>query len=141
MLYYAGIVQKDGKTYGIVFPDFPGCVSVGDTPEDAYKNGVEALSLHINGMKEDGDSVPRPRLLEEIKSSGEDWYDFDGAIIMYIPYISSTGRSVRINISVNQGLLDIVDSVTKNRSAFLSDMSEKYLVEKNFVKNGKKKLA
>ena len=68
MKNYIGIIQEENKQFGIIFPDFPGCVSVGDTIEEVYKNGIEALSLHINGMKEDSkDNIPEPSNLKTIK--------------------------------------------------------------------------
>jgi predicted RNase H-like HicB family nuclease len=126
MKNYVGIIQKE-KKYGIVFPDFPGCVSFGDTIEEVYKNGIEALSLHINGMMEDNDLIPEPRTIEEIKKTSEEWYDFEDAIFLYIPYIQEQNKVVRINISINQGLLNKIDTITKNRSAFLSEIAEKYI--------------
>ena len=48
------------------FPDFPGCITVGKTIEEARRNAQEALTLHISGMIEDGESIPRPSTLDEI---------------------------------------------------------------------------
>ena len=40
--------SKDGEaTCGISFPDFPGCISAGDSIEDVIALGGEALALHI----------------------------------------------------------------------------------------------
>ena len=118
MKNYIGIIQEENKQFGIIFPDFPGCVSVGDTVEEAYKNGIEALSLHINGMKEDGEDIPEPSNLETIKQNQGDWYNLDNAVVMFIPYIEEQNKTVRINIKI--------DSITKNRSAFLSQAAERY---------------
>ena len=126
MKNYIGLVSKENENYGIIFPDFLGCISVGNTIEEVYKNGIEALSLHINGIKEDKKEIPEPRTLEEIKQSNEDWYDFKNSIIMFIPYIPEQDKYVRINITINQTLLNKIDSISKNRSAFISQMAEKY---------------
>lgn len=40
------------------FPDLPGCVSAGDTLEKSLSMAREALSLHLYGMIEDGDTIP-----------------------------------------------------------------------------------
>jgi len=41
---YIALVHKDeGTSYGVSFPDVPGCISAGDTFEDAVANAVEAL--------------------------------------------------------------------------------------------------
>ena len=127
MKNYIGIIQEENKQFGIIFPDFPGCVSVGDTVEEAYKNGIEALSLHINGMKEDGeDNIPEPSNFETIKQKQGDWYNLDNAVVMFIPYIEEQNKTVRINITMEQTLLNKIDSITKNRSAFLSQAAERY---------------
>ena len=127
MKNYIGIIQEENKQFGIIFPDFPGCVSVGDTVEEAYKNGIEALSLHINGMKEDSeDNIPEPSNLETIKQNQGDWYNLDNAVVMFIPYIEEQNKTVRINITMEQTLLNKIDSITKNRSAFLSQAAERY---------------
>ena len=63
--------QKDGK-YSVSFPDFKGgkfglCVSCGDTLKEAKKNADEALSLHVEGLLEDGGKLPTPSIAINIK--------------------------------------------------------------------------
>ena len=63
--------QKDGK-YSVSFPDFNGgkfglCVSCGDTLEEAKKNAEEALSLHVEGLLEDGGKLPTSSIAINIK--------------------------------------------------------------------------
>jgi predicted RNase H-like HicB family nuclease len=49
---YIALVHKDeGTSYGVSFPDVPGCVSAGDTFEEAVANAVEALAGHLALMK------------------------------------------------------------------------------------------
>lgn len=55
---YIGVIEKGHTGFGIVFPDLPGCVSAGDTIEHVLTMGQEALQFHIDGLVEDGDSVP-----------------------------------------------------------------------------------
>jgi hypothetical protein len=43
-----------------VFPDFPGCVSSGETLETAASAGAEALSLHIAAILQAGEAIPVP---------------------------------------------------------------------------------
>ena len=35
---------------GVVFPDLPGCVTQGDTPQHAAEMALEALALHVESM-------------------------------------------------------------------------------------------
>ena len=69
MRYIALIHGDDGPDFGVSFPDFPGCVSDGDTVEEAIRRGREALAFHIENMAEDGEEIPAPRARSEIESS------------------------------------------------------------------------
>lgn len=46
MRYVALIHHGCEPGYGISFPDFPGCVSDGDTTDDAILRGGEAIAFH-----------------------------------------------------------------------------------------------
>jgi len=46
--------------YLIEFPDVPGCISDGETPQEAIANGRDALKSALLTMKEFGRGVPRP---------------------------------------------------------------------------------
>ena len=46
--------------YGVTVPDLPGCVSAGDTLEQALANAGEAILGHLEVMVEDGRPVPEP---------------------------------------------------------------------------------
>jgi predicted RNase H-like HicB family nuclease len=62
MAGYIALVHKDeGTSYGVSFPDVPGCVSAGDTFEEAVALAAEALGAHFAAMREDGDIIPAPR--------------------------------------------------------------------------------
>jgi predicted RNase H-like HicB family nuclease len=68
MAGYIALVHKDESTsYGVSFPDVPGCISAGDTFEQAVANAAEALTGHLALMKADGDAIPAPRSFEQLK--------------------------------------------------------------------------
>ena len=46
MRYIAFIHKDRDSIYGVSFPDMPGCISAGDTIDEAVRSGVEALSGH-----------------------------------------------------------------------------------------------
>ena len=52
--------MDDGGGYLITFPDLPGCVSDGDTLEDALLNGLDAAQSWLRTAAEFGDPVPQP---------------------------------------------------------------------------------
>jgi predicted RNase H-like HicB family nuclease len=81
---YLGAVCGEAGNFGIVFRDFPGCVSGSDTFEGVLSSGAEALAGHIEGMQEDGELIPLPSehsladvlawLDEANDPSGESWH-------------------------------------------------------------------
>lgn len=54
------ISADEGGGFLISFPDFSDCISDGETPEEAIKNGYQALKATINALKEFGHPVPEP---------------------------------------------------------------------------------
>lgn len=57
---YKIIIEKSKDGYGAYCPDVSGCVAVGDTPEEAREEFLEALELHFEGLKDDGLPIPKP---------------------------------------------------------------------------------
>ena len=54
------LATDEGGGYLIEFPDVPGCISDGETPEEAIANGRDALKSVLLTMKEFGDAIPQP---------------------------------------------------------------------------------
>lgn len=52
--------QEDGGGYLITFPDLPGCMSDGDTPEEALENGKDAFQGWIAAAEMEKIPIPRP---------------------------------------------------------------------------------
>jgi predicted RNase H-like HicB family nuclease len=57
---YAVVIEKGERNYSAYVPDLPGCVSVGDTLEEAKAEIREAIEFHLDGMREDGLPIPAP---------------------------------------------------------------------------------
>ena len=129
MRYIAFIHGDEESGFGISFPDFPGCVSDGDTVENAIRRGSEALSFHVEGMLEDGETVPPPRSVQSVKLDLEltEWRE--GANFAFVPLILDKGSPRRVNISLDYGLLQAIDDEARlrgmTRSAFLSSAARK----------------
>ena len=129
MHYVAFIHTDEAPGFGVSFPDFPGCVTQGDTIEDALRLAREALAFHVEGMLQDGEAIPEPRATQQIESdpSLNDWRA--GATLAYVPLISDMGSPKRVNISIDPGLLEAIDDAAKsrgmNRSAFLASAARK----------------
>ncbi|MEW5814028.1 MAG: type II toxin-antitoxin system HicB family antitoxin [Spirochaetota bacterium] len=55
---FAIIVEEGEHNYSAYSPDLPGCVSTGKTVEETVENMKEAISLHLEGLKEDSRPIP-----------------------------------------------------------------------------------
>jgi predicted RNase H-like HicB family nuclease len=85
MAQYIALVHKDeGTSYGVSFPDVPGCVSAGDTFEEAVANASEALAGHFAAIRADGDAIPLPRDFESLQRDAEFIEDSIGAIVTMV---------------------------------------------------------
>jgi predicted RNase H-like HicB family nuclease len=60
MTEYTVIYQWAGRNYSVSVPDLPGCVACGDTMDEAQQFIKEAIELHIDALKEEGQPVPEP---------------------------------------------------------------------------------
>lgn len=57
--YYSAIFHKDEKGgYWISFPDFPECMTQGETLEEAYKMASEAMGLCIDEKIKNDEKLP-----------------------------------------------------------------------------------
>jgi antitoxin HicB len=54
------LAESDGGGYLALVPDLPGCMSDGETPEEALRNVQEAIESWIEAAKESKLDVPRP---------------------------------------------------------------------------------
>jgi len=57
---YLVIYEKTETGISAYVPDLPGCVATGSDNIEALHNLKEAVELHIEGMKEEGLSIPLP---------------------------------------------------------------------------------
>ncbi len=121
-VYIALLRKQPDSDYGVDFPDFPGCITAGETLEDARRMAVEALQLHIEGMIEDGDPIPRPSALDAIMADPD---HRDGVAVLID--VSVRRPVVRINVSLPPDVLEAIDRVTDNRSRFLADAAREKL--------------
>lgn len=62
--------RDEGGGYLVEFPDFPGVISDGETPEEAIRNGRDALQEALLTMEEFGDPIPK---LERGTSASGQW--------------------------------------------------------------------
>lgn len=60
MSEYLVIIEQAENNFSAYSPDLPGCVATGDTKEETLLRMREAISMHLEGLREDGLPVPPP---------------------------------------------------------------------------------
>jgi predicted RNase H-like HicB family nuclease len=63
---YLVVIERGPESYGAYVPDLPGCVAVGESRREVLKLIREAVSLHIEAMREAGEAVPTPTSKSEL---------------------------------------------------------------------------
>ncbi len=57
---YAIVIDRSSTGYSAYVPDLPGCVAAGSTRVEVERLIREAIQLHLEGMREDGEAIPEP---------------------------------------------------------------------------------
>ena len=118
-VYYPAIIERADGSYSVFFPDLPGCASAGDTVQEAALAAEEALSGHLAVSIEHGDDIPAPSDLDALA------YDAQvDEVARILVRGERPGRAVRVQVSIDEGLLARIDRVAKNRSGFLADAAK-----------------
>ena len=142
--YIAFFEHGQNGGYSVVFPDVPGVITAGDTFEETVRLAHEALAFHIEGLRSDGDPIPEPSTLEDIKLNWEDWQEWEADndfLLVLVALLPAPQKTIRVDAMLPERLVARIDAVYKNRSAFLSAAAEKYLDDKNDFPHKKKKPA
>lgn len=64
----AVFIPEDVGGYSVIFPQLEGCMTQGETFDEARRMAAEAMSLHLYGMEEDGQEIPEPNMNVETKA-------------------------------------------------------------------------
>ena len=61
---YAVVIEKGSRSYGAYPPDLPGCGVAGSSREEVMDLIQAAVSMHLEGLKEQGLEIPAPSAIE-----------------------------------------------------------------------------
>lgn len=119
MKTYLALVEKDpDSAFGLRFPDLPGCFSAADDENDILPNAIDALDLWFEDAP---DAQPRPLAEVTVECAAE---LAAGAFLIAVPHIRRSTRQRRVNVSMDAGTLDAVDTAASQlgltRSGFLA---------------------
>jgi predicted RNase H-like HicB family nuclease len=55
---YTVVIEKGETSFGAYVPDLPGCIAVASTKPEVEKLIAEAITLHIESLRDHGNPVP-----------------------------------------------------------------------------------
>lgn len=136
--YYAAILPDHGQ-YAVFFPDIPGCLTCGDTLEEAFEYAIDALAGHLEALADDGDPIPEPsdyaealrKSIADVESFGDSWPE--GALIQMVPAPELDVSPTRVSVSFKRYTLEMIDRKAEaagmTRSGFLAAAANAYTHE------------
>ncbi len=120
-IFYPAIFHTDEKGgFWVSFPDFPECLTQGDSIEDAYKMAADALGLCIDERLRNKEELPK------VSSPMDYVIDKDGFTCLiefdYVKYHRThSARSVKKTLSIPEWLNEIAIAQNINFSQVLQD--------------------
>mgnify|MGYP002622369434 CR=1 FL=1 len=124
------VIHKDlDSDYGVTVPDLPGCFSAGETVDEALTEVVEAIETHLEGMLLDSEPIPTPKTIEFYKDAPE-FADGIWAVVN-VDISRLSGRSKRVNITIPERLLSLMDQYVaergETRSGLIAQATMEYI--------------
>lgn len=114
-IYYTAILERGDDCFGVFFPDLPGCVTVGDTQDEALINAEEVLAIYLDDLTERKLQFPTPTPIGDIERDTEIEEIARALVKGVVP-----DKKQRINIMMDESLIAAIDKISNNRSAFIS---------------------
>lgn len=69
-MQYLVVIEHGPASFGAYVPDLPGCVAVAESREEVEALIHDAIELHIDGLRADGQPVPQPASTGQLVSVG-----------------------------------------------------------------------
>ena len=137
--------EPNSSTWGVTFPDLPGCVSSGDDDVEALERAREALAGHVAALRGDGDELPHsrslrellddPDFLSEIKDMIVDDRVRGGATPVPIKLDKAAPPKERVNVMLDRSVLRAIDTAARakgvSRSAFIEQAAGKAALKRS----------
>lgn len=105
---YPAVIDGKKGAYGVTFPDLPGIVAMGKTLDEALVNAEESLHDYVVETEKDGETITSPSALEQVKTPA-------GCLLVSVPLLRLSGRSVRANMLLDEGVAAFIDSEARRR--------------------------
>ncbi len=108
MTRYPALIDGERGAYGVTFPDLPGVVAMGKTVDEALANAEDALRDYATEAEKDDMEVARPSAIEDVTPTA-------GSTLVSIPLIRLSGRNVRANMVLDEGVVAFIDGEARRR--------------------------
>lgn len=119
---YPAIFHHEDNAYWVEFPDIPGCQTFGDEIEDTLAAAKEALSGHCAALLEQGQKLPEPSAINEIKFD-----DNDSFATLVDTRVDGTQRAVKKTLTIPYWLNARAEEAHAPYSQLLQEALERYL--------------
>nr|MBQ4318194.1 type II toxin-antitoxin system HicB family antitoxin [Clostridia bacterium] len=129
---YLAVFEPSGSGYSVYFPDLPGCISYGESYEEAQREAEDALGLHIYGMEKDGEYIPKPSKNPVIDPETESGY-LVSLITVYPDMVANEidNRRVKTNVTLPAWLKELAEEENVNYSKLLEAALIDYIRNRN----------
>ena len=108
MVHYVAIIERAAEGFGVYFPDVPGCTSAGATPQEAATNAEAALEGHLTLALEHHEALPAASDIDGLPRDPE-----VDEVARVLVRFDVPERSVRVNITLPEDLLQVIDRYAK----------------------------
>ncbi|MFT9075990.1 type II toxin-antitoxin system HicB family antitoxin [Ethanoligenens sp.] len=119
-LFYPAIFHPEDVGYSVTVPDIGGCVSEGDSLEEAYEMITDAIGLCITDMLENGTTAPIASSPQNIKHEKDDF-----VVLVEFDQLAYTRRhdtkAVKKTLTIPSWLNTMAEEKHLNFSGILQD--------------------
>jgi len=126
ILSYRILLKKEAEGgYTVIVPVLPGCVTYGDTIEEAIKMAKEAIQLYIESLQEHGEEIPYEEF-DDIEEKEQKLYFTQKDLA------TMTGQSIRnIQRIIKENNINPINPGRKPLYYDLKEFNNYYFIQKN----------
>jgi predicted RNase H-like HicB family nuclease len=133
MYYLALVLEAPDGGFDFICPDIPGFTAHAETKDfgEAAAVAREVLNGHLAALVDAGNGLPDARDPLELRRDAEFSEDFAEAVTtIMLPALLPAGRPVRVNLSMDEATVAMIDSAARDRSltrsAFVAEAARRY---------------
>lgn len=136
LVYPACFYLEEDGTYSVEVPDLKGCITQGDSLEDAIQMAEDAALGWLLTSVEEGEDLPKPSQIQDIKLEQKDAF-VSLLLLDLTAYTQKYGarKSVKKTLTIPMWLNERAEKCNINFSKTLQDALLSKIIIKNEFKN------